>query len=142
MKNMKASVLLSLIFTMVMGCSGQINGVIRRDAKRIEITYTDSRLTAAELAVVLPDGEQFRGTSEKLDRIQDAMETASTTGSFGSADFEAVKSFPGNSKATLSGNRGNVIKCRFKITDVIIGFSSGGTGICQVSDGRVIDVFF
>jgi hypothetical protein len=142
MKNLNASFVLSLIVALTVGCSGQINGVIRRDAKRIEITYTDSRLTAAELAAVLPDGEQFRGKSESLDRTREAMETASTAGGLQSGGFEAVQSFPGNSKATLSGNRGNVIKCRFKITDVIIGFSSGGTGICQVSDGRVIDVFF
>ena len=142
MKNLNASVVLSLILTMVMGCSGQIDGVIRRDAKRIEISYTDSRLTVAELIVVLPDGEQFRGKSERLDRTREAMETASTAGGLQSGNFEAVQNFPGNSKATLSGNRGNVIKCRFKITDAIIGFSSGGTGICQISDGRVIDVFF
>ena len=141
MKNLKVFVILSSLFTMTMGCSGQMDGVIRRDAKRIEITYTASRLTAAELTAVLPDGEQFRGKAESLDRTQDALETAST-GNLQSGSFEAVQSFPGNSKATLSGNRGHVIKCRFKITDVIIGFSSGGTGICQISDGRVIDVFF
>ena len=142
MKNLNASVVLSLIVAITVGCSGQIDGVIRRDAKRIEITYTDSRLTAAELTAVLPDGEQFRGKSESLDRARDALEMTSTAGGRQSGNFEAVQNFPGNSKATLSGNRGNVIRCRFKITDVIIGFSSGGTGICQVSDGRVIDVFF
>jgi len=142
MKNLKVLVILSSLFTMTMGCSGQIAGVIRRDAKRIEITYTSSRLTAAELTAVLPDGEQFRGKAESLDRTQDALETASTASSLQSGRFEAVQGFPGNSKATLSGNRGQVIKCRFKITDVIMGFSSGGTGICQISDGRVIDVFF
>ena len=141
MKNLKVLVILSSLFTMTMGCSGQIDGVIRRDAKRIEIIYTASRLTAAELTAVLPDGEQFHGKAESLDRTQDALETASTD-SLQSGNFEAVQSFPGNSKATLSGNRGHVIKCRFKITDAIIGFSSGGTGICQISDGRVIDVFF
>ena len=142
MKNLKVLIILSMLVTMTVGCSGQIDGVIRRDAKRIEITYTASRLTAAELTAVLPNGEQFRGKAESLDRTQDALETASTASSLQSGSFEAVQSFPGNSKATLSGNRGNVIKCRFKITDAIIGFSSGGVGICQVSDGRIIDVFF
>lgn len=142
MKNFKVAVILSWLFSLTIGCSGQMDGVIRRDAKRIEITYTASRLTAAELTAVLPDGEQFRGNAESLDRTQEALETASNAGSLQSGRFEAVRNFPGNSKATLSGNRGHVIQCRFKITDVIIGFSSGGTGICQVSDGRVIDVFF
>jgi len=138
MKTLKVISILSLLFTMAMGCSGQIEGVIRRDAKRIQITYTDSRLAAAELIAILPDGEQFRGKSERLDRTKDVMEATLTD----TNDFEAVQSFPGNTKATLSGNRGNVIKCRFQLADVIIGFSSGGTGLCQISDGRVIDVFF
>ncbi len=139
---MKVFVILSLLFTMTMGCSGQMQGVVRRDANRIEIVYTDSRLASAELITTLADGEQFRGKSEKLDRTKDLMATASTDTGLKTGDFEAVRSFPGNTMATLSGNRGNVIQCRFKIADTIIGFSSGGTGICQVSDGRVIDVFF
>ena len=142
MKNLNVLVIPALLFTMTMGCSGQINGVIRRDAKRVAITYTNSKLTAARLVVVLPDGEQFHGKSEKLDRTRDALEATSTDSDLKSGNFDAVQSFPGNTKATLSGNRGNVIKCRFKMTDVIIGFSTGGSGLCQVSDGRVIDVFF
>ncbi len=142
MKNLKVFLILSLLFTMAMGCSGQLDGIIRRDPQRIEITYTGSRLATAELMTVLPDGEQFRGKSEKLDRTKDVVATASTDTGLNTGDFEAVRSFPGNTMATLSGNRGNVIQCRFKIADTIIGFSSGGTGICQVSDGRVIDVFF
>ena len=142
MKNLKVVLILSLLFTMAMGCSGQIDGIIRSDPKRIEITYTNSKLSTAELMTILPDGEQFRGESEKLDRTKDLMATASTDTGLKTGDFEAVRSFPGNTMATLSGNRGNVIQCRFKIADTIIGFSSGGTGICQVSDGRVIDVFF
>jgi hypothetical protein len=142
MKNLKVFVILSLLFTMTMGCSGQMEGVVRRDANRIQIVYTDSRLASAELITILADGEQFRGKSERLDRTQDVMDTESTPTYNNSGNFEAVQGYRGNSKATLSGNRGNVIKCRFKIADAIIGFSSGGTGICQVSDGRVIDVFF
>lgn len=142
MNNLKALAILSLLFTVAMGCAGQMQGVVRRDANRISIAYSDSRLASAELITVLGDGEQFRGKSERLDRNQDMMKTASTLSQDNSGNFKAVQDFPGNSMATLSGNRGNIMKCRFKIADVIIGFSSGGTGICQVSDGRVIDVFF
>jgi hypothetical protein len=34
------------------------------------------------------------------------------------------------------------MKCRFNLADSIIGLSSGGFGLCQASDGRVIDIFF
>jgi len=142
MKNLKVFGILPLLFAMMVGCSGQMEGVVRRDANRIAIAYSDSRLASAELMTVLADGEQFRGKSARLDRTQEVMKAASTPSYDNTGNFEAVQGFPGNSKATLSGNRGNVIQCRFKIADTIIGFSSGGTGICQVSDGRVIDVFF
>ncbi|CAB1057560.1 hypothetical protein D1BOALGB6SA_2313 [Olavius sp. associated proteobacterium Delta 1] len=139
---MKLLIIAAMLLGVTLGCSGQMDGVIRRDAKRIEITYTDSRVSVAELIAVLPDGEHFRGRSERLDRTKEMMETDSTDTDDLSGHFEALQTFPGNTKATLSGNRGNVIKCRFKLTDVIIGFASGGTGLCQISDERVIDVFF
>jgi hypothetical protein len=142
MKNLKAAIILSLIYTMTMGCSGQMDGVIRRDAKRIKITYTNSKLATAELMVVLPDGEQFNGQSERFDREKDMKEKGSVGIEDQYGNFEALQTFNGNSMATLSGSRGNVIKCRFKVADAIIGFSSGGAGLCQISDGRVIDVFF
>jgi len=142
MKNLRGLSVAALLLVVTMGCSGQMEGVIRRDAKRIQITYTDSRLSSAELTAVLPDGEQFHGKAEKFDRDKDLMERNTTNTDNISGHFDALQSFHGNSMATLPGNRGNVIKCRFKIADVIMGFSSGGAGICQISDGRVIDVFF
>jgi hypothetical protein len=142
MKNLRAFGVAALLLVVAMGCSGQIEGVIRRDAKRIQITYTGSRLSVAELTVVLPDGEQFDGRAEKFDREKEMMDRNLATRDDGSGRFDALQSFHGNSMATLAGNRGNVIKCRFKMADVIMGFPSGGAGICQISDGRVIDVFF
>jgi len=142
MKKLGVFVLAMIILTATMGCSGQMDGVIQSDAGRIEIMYTDSRVAVAELITVLPDGERFHGKPERLDRTKDMMEAASTGTDDISVHFEALQTFPGNVKATLSGNRGNIIKCRFKLTDVILGFASGGFGICQISDGRVIDVFF
>ena len=142
MKNLKIFGVAASLLVLAMGCSGQMEGVIRRDAKRIQITYSDSKLSVAELTAVLPDGEQFHGRSERFDREKDMMERNSTANNDASGRFDALLGFQGNSMATLVGNRGNVIKCRFEITDVIMGFSSGGTGMCQISDGRVIDVFF
>jgi hypothetical protein len=131
-----------IILTLTLGCTGQMDGVIRRDAARIKITYTDSRVAVAELIAVLPSGEHFLGKSERLDRARDVMETSPNKADDMAFHFEALQTFSGNVKATLSGNRGKIIQCRFKLTDVILGFSSGGIGLCQVSDGRVIDVFF
>jgi hypothetical protein len=132
----------AILLVVTIGCTGTMDGVIRRDAKRIQIFYTDSRTPVAELVTVLPGGERFRGKPERLDTTKEMMEAGSseTVEDFGR--FEEVQAFSGNLKATLSGNKGNTMQCRFELTDVIIGFSSGGFGLCQLADDRVIDVFF
>ena len=129
----------ALLMVMAMGCSGTMNGVIRRDAQRVEIHYTDTRVAVAELLIVMPDGERFRGKTERFDRIKDVMEIdADDT----SAHFQDLQTFAGNAKATLAGSKGNMMQCRFKVADYIIGLNSGGFGLCQMTDGRLMDVFF
>jgi len=132
--------MVAILLTFQLGCAGSMKGVVRRDAKRIELTYTDSRLGEGNLQTVLPDGERFEGQIVRIGSADDQSNT-DVSGSE-STGFEEVKLFDGNSEATLSGSKGNIMKCRFNLTDSIIGISSGGFGICQVSDGRVIDIFF
>jgi hypothetical protein len=117
-----------------------MKGVVRRDAKRVNITYTDSRLGKGTLQTVLAGGERFEGKIVKIGRA-DALSDSAISGDE-STHFEDVEMFEGNAEATLSGNKGNVMKCRFTLTDSIIGLSSGGFGLCQVTDGRVIDIYF
>jgi hypothetical protein len=137
----QCTILLAVAFLVVhLGCAGSMKGVVRRDAKRIEVTYTDMRLGKGILKTVLPGGERFEGKIVKIGSADAQADTIVTD--TGSADFDDVQVFDGNAEATLSGSRGNVMKCRFNLTDSIIGLSSGGFGLCQVSDGRVIDVFF
>jgi hypothetical protein len=142
MKKLGGFVLAAMILTATVGCTGTMDGVIRRDAARFQITYTDSRIAAAELITVLPSGERFRGKPEKLDTTKEMMASGAAGSTDAPASFPALQTFPGNVKATLTGSQGNKMECRFKLTDGIIGFSSGGFGLCQMSDGRVIDVFF
>ena len=129
----------ALTMAMAIGCSGTMNGVIRRDAQRVEIVYTDTRVANAELLIVMPDGERFKGKTARLNKTKDMMEAGADDIS---AHFEIMQTFDGNVKADLTGNRGNLMKCRFKVADYILGLKSGGFGICQMADGRVMDVFF
>jgi len=129
-----------ILLTVQLGCSGGMKGVVRQDAKRIEITYTDSRLGKSILQTVLQDGERFEGKIIRIGWMGDQSDTAVSDSDY--AVFEDVQIFDGNAEATLVGNQGNIMKCRFKVGDAIIGLSSGGFGICQVTDGRVIDIFF
>ena len=104
--------------------------------------FTDSRLAVAELVTVMPNGERFSGKSEAYDKNKEMMSAESKVTDEVAIHFEDIQTFPANAKATLTSDRGHVIECRFKLTDTIIGYSSGGVGICQAWDGRVIDVFF
>lgn len=133
-------ILAAILLTVQLGCAGSMKGVVRRDAKRIELTYTDSRLGTGSLQAVMPGGERFEGKIVRIGWMSGQSDTA-VTGSE-STVFEDVQLFDGNAEATLSGNKGNIMKCRFNLADSIIGLSSGGFGICQVTDGRVIDIFF
>ncbi len=131
-------VAMAIIFAVLTACSGTLQGVVRKDARRVSFNYSDSRIGTADVRVAMPEGEHFEG---RVARGTDGTRPNSST-TISTVRFEAVETFNGNADAVLSGNRGNIMKCRFHLTDIIIGFSSGGFGICQLSDGRVIDIFF
>ncbi len=133
-------ILVAILLTVQQGCAGSLKGVVRRDAKRIELTYTDSRLGKGSLQTVLPNGERFEGKIVKIGSADPQSDTAASGSQ--STDFEDVQLFDANAEATLTGNKGSIMKCRFNLADSIMGLSSGGYGICQVTDGRVIDIFF
>ena len=129
---------MAVLYVVLTACSGIMEGVVRKDAKRVKFEYSDARIGTADVRVKMPEGERFEGRTH---RGRNA--TAPDTGASASSDrFEILEDFYGNADAVLTGDRGNIMKCRFHITDVIIGFPSGGFGLCQLADGRVIDIFF
>jgi hypothetical protein len=131
-------VAMAIIFAVLAACSGTMQGVVRKDARRVVFDYSDWKIGTADVQVVMPEGERFEGRVERgTDRTRPNSSSSIITDR-----FEAVETFGGNADAVLSGNRGNIMKCRFHLTDVIIGFSGHGIGICQLSDGRVIDIYF
>ncbi len=128
----------AVMLMLVVGCSGSLRAVMRKDASRVPFDYTNSQMGNAELRVTLPEGERFEGRAERGIHLTRPKAGATTS----MDQFEAVEEFQGNAEAVLSGDRGNIMQCRFLLTDVILGFKGGGFGVCQLSDGRVIDVFF
>ena len=131
-------VAMAIIFAVLTACSGTMQGIVRNNARRVPFNYSDSRIGTANITVVLPEGEHFEG---RVERGTDSTRAESDVTS-SNVSYDAVQMFNGNADAVLAGNRGNIMQCRFHLTDIIIGFSSGGFGICQVADGRVIDIFF
>jgi hypothetical protein len=117
-----------------MACSGTMKGIDRYSGKRVFFLYADDRFGSAEIQVTMPDGERFSG------RIVEEPKTANATPP-SDKSFPAVEEFVGNTEAFLQGDRGNNMKCKFRLSDTVLGFKGGGFGLCEISDGRVIDIF-
>jgi len=125
--------LTALAFTSVT-CSGTMKGIDRYSGKRIFFAYADDKFGSAEIQVTMPDGERFSGG------IVEKPETANATPP-SDESFPTVAEFVGNTEAFLQGDRGNNMKCKFRLSDTVLGFKGGGFGLCEISDGRVIDIF-
>ena len=118
----------------LMACSGTMRGIDRYSGKRVSFEYQEEKFGKADLHVQMPDGELFMG---KL--IETQLET--TSKEYIGKGYPAVDEFHGNTEAFLFGDRGNKMRCKFRLSDTLVGFKSGGFGVCQISDGRVIDIY-
>ncbi|MGD9120441.1 MAG: hypothetical protein PVG59_07135 [Desulfobacterales bacterium] len=122
------SVSLCVFYTLA--CSGTMKGIDRYSGKRIMFDYQDEKFGSAQLQITMPDGEHFMGRLlEKQAPGQSGYQ------------FPAVEEFPGNVEALLIGDRGTEMRCKFRLSDRLMGFKSGGFGLCQTSEGHVIDIF-
>lgn len=117
-----------------MACSGTMRGIDRYSGKRVFFSYADAKFGSAEIQVTMPDGERFAGRTVKQPTATDIVAPSGKS-------YAAVEEFQGNSEAFLQGDRGNNMKCKFRLSDTVLGFKSGGFGLCETSDGRVIDIF-
>jgi hypothetical protein len=134
---MRRTLLLIILTTFIfalMACSGTMKGIDRYSGKRVYLAYEDEKFGSAELQVQMPDGELFIG---KI--IEEPM--AATSNAPSGKGYPAVDEFQGNTEAFLFGDRGNNMRCKFRLSDTMLGFKSGGFGLCETSDGRVIDIY-
>ena len=114
------------------------------------------------LSVTLPDGESYSGRYLQIT----STSTVDTLGWgwgygygwgpywgdwgawgpgpwYGPADWTSfVRNYSGSVVATLFGNAGHTMRCRFHLASPELGLSGGGVGECQTSDGRHIDAQF
>jgi hypothetical protein len=130
---MKRQILIILWLILVfafMACSGTMKGIDRYSGKRVYFSYEDQNFGSGEIQVTMPDGERFVG------RIVDEPAAADE-----GKKYPNVYEFPGNTAVFLQGDRGGNMRCRFRLSDTVLGFRSGGFGLCETADGRVIDMY-
>jgi len=113
----------------VMACAGTMKGIDRYSGKRVYFSYEDEKFGSGEIQMTMPDGERFVGG------IVDKTTVDSSNA------YPNVYEFPGNTEAFLKGDRGGKMRCKFKLSDTLVGFHGGGFGLCETEDGRVIDMF-
>ncbi len=110
------------------------------------------------LSVRLPSGEAFSGRYGQITPTTPDNSLApfftgwapgwSDWGPFGEpwlvgADVTTfVRNYSGKVVATLVGDKGGAMRCRFRLSDPEAGMDSRGVGECQVSSGGRIDVQF
>ncbi len=122
--------------TALAACGGTMQGVVRGEGTRVQFQYEQGMDRDFYTAVL--DGETFKGQ---------AVQASATSGSgVGFVDGTTVPVFTstttGNLVAVLFGDRGSSMRCNMNYADSS-GFTSlGGVGVCQHSDGRVIDVMW
>ena len=130
------------------GCSGAMNGMIRESGEPVSITY-EQGMSSDSLVITMPDGEIFKGRAVRVGSstgIASGFGAASVYGSGGSSaygtgsSFGVVSTHTGNLQATLFGDRKHTMRCSFQYADTSGYTPEGGVGVCETSDGRVIDV--
>ena len=110
------------------------------------------------LAAVMPDGERFSGkyvvvkegmARGRIDPAWEGDEPADARGEiddsmWGAARDRAafVSKHLNNAVATLKGNRGTTMLCRFALQAAEAGMRGGGSGDCQTSKGAKISASF
>ena len=129
MKRQILIVVLPIWIIAVMACAGTMKGIDRYSGKRVYFSYEDEKFGSGEIQMTMPDGERFVGG------IIDEATVDSNKG------YPNVYEFSGNTEAFLQGDRGGKMRCKFKLSDTVIGFHGGGYGLCETEDGRVIDMF-
>lgn len=120
-------------------CSGTMKGVVRGEGTPVTFAY-ETGLDSDKLTAVI-DGETFQGKA--------VMSSTSTFGSaFGSTSsgFQSTALFgsaqSSDAMATLFGSKGSTMSCQLRYADSDGFIIAGGVGVCQHSDGRLIDVMW
>lgn len=139
---MKSILLGAVLVATLSACGGNMQGVVRGTGQPVTFAYEQGMSSDSLTAEI--DGEAFagkavmRGASTTVGTAFGTA-TAGTTTAFGTSTLIG-SSYTGDFVATLIGNRGSTLSCQLQYADSSGFTTAGGVGICQHSDGRVIDI--
>ena len=130
-------------------------------AQRVTLTYVTDRFDeGGRITGTLPSGEAFSGRFVQVTSTSAMDSIGPTLSSWGSpiwndwgpfgetwiggpADVTTFRTnYTGKVVATLFGDRGTVMRCRFRLVNPSGGMQDGGTGECQLSTGGKLDAQF
>jgi len=139
---MKSILLGAILVATLSACGGNMQGVVRGTGQPVTFAYEQGMSSDSLTAEI--DGEAFagkavmRGASTTVGTAFGTA-TAGTTTAFGTSTLIG-SSYTGDFVATLIGNRGSTLSCQLQYADSSGFTTAGGVGVCQHSDGRVIDI--
>lgn len=126
----------------VAGCSGTMQGSVRGTGERVQFAYQQG-MDSDQLSAVV-GSESFKGKAVMRNASVTQGTVYSPFGNNGMGSFANVTgtSTSGDFAAVLFGSRGSSLNCQLQYADPSGFTGSGGVGVCQHSDGRVIDVMW
>lgn len=139
---MKSILLGAVLVATLSACGGNMQGVVRGTGQPVIFAYEQGMSSDSLTAEI--DGEAFagkavmRGASTTVGTAFGTA-TAGTTTAFGTSTIIG-SSYTGDFVATLIGNRRSTLSCQLQYADSSGFTTAGGVGVCQHSDGRVIDI--
>ena len=162
-RNAGRVVVISLAAWALLGCaSGPLTGHVTlpgQAAAPLTMSWNSGLFgESGKMSAVMPDGERFSGkytvvspgmTRSSLEPAWTGDEPGENQGQIDDSMWGAgrdhltfTKTFKNNAVATLKGDRGTTMLCRFNLDAGGAGMGGGGTGECQTSKGAKITASF
>lgn len=132
----------------ITACAGTMRGMVRGTGEPVQMGYQQG-MQHDELSVTLPDGETFTGKAVMEGRSTSLVQgfgkatAVSTSGAMATgrgSSFGVVSTYTGNVQAVLFGDRGRTMQCALRYADAGGFTAAGGIGVCEASDGKIVDV--
>ena len=122
--------------TLLSACGGTMQGMVRGDGSRVTFKYEQGFDRDFYTATI--DGENFKGQAVQAD----ARTGVGVGFAAGTAVPVVTSSTSGNIVAVMFGDKGSTMRCNMNYADSSGFTTMGGVGLCQHSDGRIIDIMW